>query len=310
MKPIRVAIIGASGIGRFHVREFLRSGADVVAIVGTSDESVKKTAASLFEYRISPQVYTSIDSLIASKSVDAVSICAPPEFHFDFAKKCLLAELHVLCEKPFVFNSGHDNVMLAAELLTIAKERGLVVSVNTQWPSVLKYCKPFVNMTKVTDFYMYMQPQSLGKEMLFEQVSHMNSILVHLIPNGEAKGIRFSHTDGEELGVYFSYANSETACSVHYRFKHKKERPRDLSFFINGVQFERRVTDGYQQTLVTGGSVIKIQDPLSVSVNMFVDAIRKKADPLVSPEEIIENMVLQDQIVKEYITHFENEFLI
>lgn len=305
MKRLRVAIIGARGIGRFHVREFLHTGAEVVAIVGTSIESVTETAQGLKEFGITPLVFTNLDDLIASESIDAVSICSPQEYHYDMVKKCLLANLHVLCEKPFVHTGDHDNVKHAIELVNLAQEKKRIISVNTQWPSVLPACSSFVDLGAVTHFYMYMQPLSTGKEMLFEQISHMNSMLVAFLPLGNVKNITFSHDGVDQIDVKFMYYTAAISCDVHYKFKHKKERPRDFIFSINGVQFERKISETYHQTLSTGDSSINIEDPFKVSVGMFVAAIEKAGVPLITGQQIIENMSIQDQIIQEYNESFK-----
>ncbi len=300
MKRLRVAVIGARGIGKFHVREFKAAGAEIIAIVGTSVESLAQTAEDLRSYGVIPLVYTSLETLIASQSVDAVSVCTPPEYHYDQAKQCLLAGLHTFCEKPFICTSDFDNTRFAQELITIATEKNLVISMNTQWPSVLPFCKPFVNMSKVSEFSMSMQPLAIGKEMLVEQVSHMNSMLIHLMPEGEASDIRFTQEGEEKRDVYFTYENNISKCQVHYAFKHKKERPRAILFSINGTTFEREIGDNHKQTLVTGESTITIPDPFAASISTFVHAVEKRDEALVTPRQIIENMRLQDQIMRSY----------
>ena len=47
MDKLRVAVLGASGIGKFHCREFKNAGCDVVAILGSTEESSKATSSNL-----------------------------------------------------------------------------------------------------------------------------------------------------------------------------------------------------------------------------------------------------------------------
>ena len=44
---IKVIIVGASGIGRIHVREFARAGAKVLGIVGRNRDRAQQTVARL-----------------------------------------------------------------------------------------------------------------------------------------------------------------------------------------------------------------------------------------------------------------------
>ena len=47
MEKLRIAILGASGIGKFHARDFKKAGCDVVAILGSNDKTAKATSEML-----------------------------------------------------------------------------------------------------------------------------------------------------------------------------------------------------------------------------------------------------------------------
>ena len=55
-------------------------------------------------------------------SIDAVYIATPHTTHYEFAKKALLQNKHVLCEKPMVLQKDQ-----AEELFSIAKAKNLVL---------------------------------------------------------------------------------------------------------------------------------------------------------------------------------------
>ncbi len=302
MHKKRVAVLGASGIGKFHAREYARAGAEVTAILGSSKETAEKAASDLsVEYGITARPYADVGALLQHEALDAASVCTPPALHYAHVKGCLAAGLHVLCEKPFVLNADYGNEELATELITLAKKTGRVITVNTQWPAVLRQVRSFVDTSNIRDFCMYMQPESKGVDVLEEQLAHTNSMLVALVPGGRAEKVQFRVTSDEEIGVHFDYRAGKTLCTVRYTFKHKAERPRNLQFTINGVTFTRRVGEGYTQQLVTGEAVIAIEDPLKTSIEMFLGAQGGKNTPLITPEEIVENVVLQDQIVRAYL---------
>jgi predicted dehydrogenase len=302
MGKLKIAVLGASGIGKFHVREFLAAGANVTAILGSSKESVEKTADSLnLEFGFHPKTYVKLETLLQTEHLDAVSIATPPQMHYDQAKKCLEAGLHVLCEKPFVFNSYSENGKPTAELIALAKNQNRIVTINTQWPSVLRYVAPLVDISRVESFFMYTQPGERGIGMLWDHLPHTNSMLVKLIPGGRAEEIKFSETSEEENDVDFIYRSHDSLCQVHYKFKFKATRPRDLWFSINGVEFKREIGEAYQQKLITGKANIEIEDPFKASLKMFVDSIKGMAQPLISTAEIIENVLLQDDIIKAYV---------
>lgn len=64
--------------------------------------------------------FKDFDSFI--QTVDLVYIASPHLTHFEYIKRCLIAEKHVLCEIPFVLSGS-----LARELYALAEEKKLVL---------------------------------------------------------------------------------------------------------------------------------------------------------------------------------------
>jgi len=301
MARLKIAILGARGIGRFHFREFIRAGTEVTAILGSSRETTEKTAGDLYsEFGLRPKAYFELDALLEAERPDAVSICTPPGVHYDQAKRCLGAGLHVLCEKPFVLHPSRNTSDGAIELITLALQQRRIITVNTQWPSVLRYVPPLVDISTVKNFFMYTQPGVRGVGMLWDHLPHANSMLIKLIPGGHAERIQLLVHSPEEMDVSFEYCTRDSLCAAGYQFKFKVDRPRDVRFSINGVGFERRIEEPYQQKLVTGKTEIDIEDPLKTSIEMFIGAIEGRNSPLITPREIIENVRLQDEIIEVY----------
>jgi predicted dehydrogenase len=91
----RVGIIGAGGIGKTHLRAWAANGIKPAAVADAKPEILE---AAIVEHGGQP--YASGFDLIASGTVDIVSICTPPVFHADLAIAAAEAGLAVLCEKP------------------------------------------------------------------------------------------------------------------------------------------------------------------------------------------------------------------
>ncbi len=302
MAKLKIAVLGASKIGKFHVREFVNAGVDVTTILGSSPETAAKTAEILgVEFGVHTKPYFELDRLIETEGIDAVSICTPPSLHYAQVKKCLEAGLHVLCEKPFVLNSYADNYDRADELVALSEKQGRILTVNTQWPSVLDYIKNQIDFSKLRNFFMYMQPGTLGIDMLTDQLPHTNSMVVKLIPEGHANDITFLKYSEKDMRINFKYANKNLECDIIYKFAYKADRPRKVIFAFDGLEFRREIGKHYRQKLVTDKTEFDIEDPFKVSVEKFAGAIEGTDSPLVSKKEIIENMALQDRIIEEYM---------
>src|ERR1700760_3562858 len=97
VRRIRTAIIGTGFMGRVHLEALRRvEFVDVVAIAGRELAPAERLAAG-FGVEIAVGDYR---KLIEDATIDAIHICTPNATHYQMAKEALLADKHVLCEKP------------------------------------------------------------------------------------------------------------------------------------------------------------------------------------------------------------------
>ncbi len=133
----RVAVIGASGIGKHHAKWWHLEGADAVAFLGTSEDSVAATADALRGlFGFTGRGYTDLHDMLEAERPEIVDVCSPPSCHFDHARAAIEAGCHVLCEKPFVFDSALPRETLieqGQELIDRADRKGVRLGVCTQY---------------------------------------------------------------------------------------------------------------------------------------------------------------------------------
>jgi predicted dehydrogenase len=102
-------------MGRVHLEALRRvEFVDVVAIAGRELASAKRLGAGF-------GVETVVDDyrkLLEDATIDAIHICTPNVTHYQMAKDALLADKHVLCEKPLSILAEE-----AHELVTLAQHR-------------------------------------------------------------------------------------------------------------------------------------------------------------------------------------------
>jgi len=290
MMGLKVAILGARGIGKYHAREYHKAGCEVVSILGTSKESSEQTSAMLErDFGIKTKPYWDLTEMLDSEKPDAVSICTPPETHETLTRKCLERKVNVLCEKPFIV--GEDIVQRTLDLLHLAYDNQIVLTVNTQWPSILPILKgKGVFREIVKELEIYMEPGVKGREMLVDHLPHANSMLIRLA-EGRTTGLKFQERKEDEIVIVFDYG----PCKTKYHFRHNPNRPRAVEFTFNGRKVKRRVGENYQQSFECEKIPISINDPLMVSIRRFVDAT-----PLIKDYEILESAKLTDLVLSEY----------
>ncbi len=133
----RVAVIGASGIGKHHAKWWDLEGADVCAFAGTSEASVaqaNETLKGLFDFQGTG--YADAAAMLASERPDIVDVSSPAACHYEHVKMALKAGCHVFCEKPFVYDPALPREQLLAqarELVALAEDKGLRLGVCTQY---------------------------------------------------------------------------------------------------------------------------------------------------------------------------------
>src|SRR5947209_8532096 len=122
---LKVAVIGLGNIGKIHTNWYSKNkDVDLVALCDILPERVDPVAQ---QYRV--KAYYDIDEMLASESIDAVSVAtAGPEnggHHYEPTMKCLDAGKHVLVEKPISNNIEHARAMVRA-----AKDQAVHLGAN------------------------------------------------------------------------------------------------------------------------------------------------------------------------------------
>jgi scyllo-inositol 2-dehydrogenase (NADP+) len=125
MKCIRVGLIGFGFAGRvFHANVIEAvEGLELAAIVQRSGSE----AATAFPH---VKIVPSVEALLEDTSIQLVVVATPNATHLPIARQCLLADRHVVVDKPFALTSGE-----AAELIQSARSGHRLLSVyqNRRW---------------------------------------------------------------------------------------------------------------------------------------------------------------------------------
>jgi predicted dehydrogenase len=119
MNSIRVAVIGAGYLGRFHAQKYAQvSGCSLEAVVDVSAEARGRVAEE-----VGTRAVADYQDLLGK--VDAVSVVTPTPSHFEIARAFLEAGAHVLVEKPITQTPAE-----ARDLIALARARKRVLQVG------------------------------------------------------------------------------------------------------------------------------------------------------------------------------------
>src|SRR5438067_2285493 len=140
-RPLKVAIVGARGIGKHHAKWYANAGCEVVAVYGTTEESAHAAAAALaalFPFR--GRVFHDWEQFRREGGFEACSVCSPAEWHGENIEELAADSVHVLCEKPLVWSwdlSALDMIEEATAAVEAAARHNVLLGVNAQYPAVL-----------------------------------------------------------------------------------------------------------------------------------------------------------------------------
>src|SRR5512132_1590812 len=115
--PVRVAVIGAGGMARHHIRQMLKmqSTTRIVALCEPSETMALEAAKAFVEAGLPPPPnQPDWQTLIAEygAELDAVFIITPHALHHDQARASLEAGIDVLLEKPMVMTAAEANSLI------------------------------------------------------------------------------------------------------------------------------------------------------------------------------------------------------
>jgi UDP-N-acetylglucosamine 3-dehydrogenase len=121
MKKLGVAVIGAGGWGKNHVRVYKElASTELVAVCDVNAERAKEVAN---EFGV--KAYTNSTRMLKNKEIEAVSVCTWSTKLAGEALKALKAGKHVLVEKPMATNTKQ-----AEKLLETAEQNDLHLTVG------------------------------------------------------------------------------------------------------------------------------------------------------------------------------------
>lgn len=124
---MKIGLLGFGSMGKTHAYcvsnlPYFFDGDTDVQITSVCTKNLKN--AEYFAKRYSIPSYTDNEDDIIYGDVDIVDICTPNIYHYESAKKAILAGKHVYCEKPLAVTYEQ-----AKELASLAKDKGAFAQV-------------------------------------------------------------------------------------------------------------------------------------------------------------------------------------
>jgi myo-inositol 2-dehydrogenase/D-chiro-inositol 1-dehydrogenase len=111
-QPLNVAIFGAGRIGKVHAESlaFRVPEARAVAIADLNREAAERVATRCGIRTVA----SSVDQILADRSIQAVLICTSTDTHSDLIVRAAQAGKHIFCEKPIAHSLAKIDLALEA----------------------------------------------------------------------------------------------------------------------------------------------------------------------------------------------------
>lgn len=315
MDALKVAVIGASGIGKNHARWFHNHGCSVCAFVGSSDATVEKTHQVLQDgFGFEGRGYTNVETMLQESKPDIVCIASPPPQHFTQAMTCLQHGAHILCEKPLVYDPSlsHDELIAQAELLASeAQKRKLIFGTQMQYGPATKYLlqSAGVESDDVGDYEMVMETKNIKDKRDFEQIwidlsPHPLSVLQKLSPQGKLSNIEATIGERESKATFtLQSPKGNIHARIVVRFDPDANPPqRYFAFNERKVGYAgRKNALGEFVTYLTApdGKETELPDLVDLLIGDFVRACHGEIAVPVSGAEGAQNVRWQQQIASK-----------
>ncbi len=119
MGKIRVAVVGAGGIGGVHLQAYAH-WPELCEIVGVAD--IDGTAAESKATPYGAKAFRDYAEMFDAVKPDAVSVCTPPDSHLPIVQAAAARNLSVLCEKPPARTLVETEALVAA----MAQSKGVL----------------------------------------------------------------------------------------------------------------------------------------------------------------------------------------
>ncbi|MFV0504543.1 MAG: Gfo/Idh/MocA family protein [Lachnospirales bacterium] len=150
-----VGIVGTGLISNMHAKAIKATGCDIIFSVNDNIDEAKIFNA---KYNI-PYSFRDIDNAISKFEVSVLHICTPPYIHYEYAKKALENNIHVIVEKPLCLDTNE-----AKELMELAQKKNLICAVNYN----VRFYDQILEMRKLINYKNFGEPVLLRCHYLQE----------------------------------------------------------------------------------------------------------------------------------------------
>jgi predicted dehydrogenase len=307
MRKLNCAVIGTGYLGRFHAQKFkLLEQANLVAVCDRNQETLKAVSQELEVPGVSDH-----NDLLGK--VDAVSIAATTNQHYEIAKTFLEHGVHVLIEKPIT-----ETVAQAEALVNLAKKNKLKLQVGhlEQFNAAKIAIEPyltnpkFIESTRLAPFNPRGSDVNVILDLMIHDIDLLQSIVKSPVEHIDAQGAAILTSGIDIANARLRFENGCVANVTASRISFKSERKTRI------FQPEAYISIDYQNKkfaifnkgegemfpgipeIVQHQSQFEKSDPLLDEIKAFLQCIIEDGTPVVTGEDGMNALNVAEQITE------------
>jgi predicted dehydrogenase len=320
-QPLSVAVFGAGAFGRNHLRVYRQleqSGFGVrLAAVAETDP----IAAEMLRQQGNLTVFSSPESCLEAcregkLHLDAVSICVPTSAHYSVATEALAQGLDVLLEKPITVTLADADALVGQAAAT---RRILHVGLLERFNPAVAAAEPLVNGPMFFEAHRLsvFHRRALDVDVVLDLMIHDLDIVLSFVRSPvsqlHAVGLRILSPKVDIANVRLEFASGCVANFTASRVS--TETVRKLRFFqphqYLSIDYARQdlliinVAPGEngEQNLAANKPPVQGGEPLLLEIQAFLDSVRTRRPPRVTPQQARDSLALALDINREIQAH-------
>ncbi|MDG4476769.1 Gfo/Idh/MocA family protein [Thiovibrio frasassiensis] len=294
MTQTRIGVIGVGYLGKFHAQKYMAN--PEVELVGVADAN-PASAAEVAQF-CNTTAFADYQQLL--DKVDAVSVVVPTSLHHEVARRCLLAGVDVMLEKPMTTTLAE-----ADELIALADEKQRILQVGhieRYNPALLAMQKHLTQPLFIESHRIHVfKPRGLDVNVVLDLMIHDIDIILSLVKSPiasmHAVGMEVFTQTTDIANVRLIFENGCTANLTVSRVS--RENIRRLRIFqphsFLAVDFGKKeitvikpkkeldANNMPQEEVIS--SCYLHQDALEMELTDFVKNVRNRTQPMVSGRE-------------------------
>jgi predicted dehydrogenase len=227
---LKVGLIGAGGIGYFHLSGYKKNeNCELVAVASRTEKS-SKTAAQKFKI---PKAYWGEDwiKMLEENKLDVVSICSPNYLHAPMVIEAIKNNCNILCEKPIAISINElkdiEASLRTKKLIFFSAYQKRYIPIIPQIKKVIEnevlgeinlvrhffsHYGPYTSWRPLSEQKWFFDSEKAGGGVLLDLGVHSIDLLRYLIGD-------FSKIEGYSHNTTCKKISNEDNCSVLFRFR-------------------------------------------------------------------------------------------